>query len=205
MLIGDGGRSPNGGRVEAFAWGVWDIPGAASTMASPLERAAGRGVPASLRNGQTMSDWAGAGGRAQQIRVRAAELRLAMWLKQADSGGSEESVMARTAEKRGKDETKAAEKKVKATGKPAGGARGGITAPVTPSPELAEIVGKDDLPRSEVVSKVWDYIKKNDLQDAKDRRQINADDKLEKIFGKKSVSMFEMNKHLSKHLSAKKD
>ena len=113
--------------------------------------------------------------------------------------------MARTAEKRGKDETTAAEKKVKSTGKSAGGARGGITAPVTPSAELAEIVGKNDLPRSEVVSKVWDYIKKNDLQDAKDRRQINADDKLEKIFGKKSASMFEMNKHLSKHLTAKKD
>jgi chromatin remodeling complex protein RSC6 len=112
--------------------------------------------------------------------------------------------MARSREKRGEDETKAAVKKVKATGKPAGGARGGITAPVTPSPELAEIVGKADLPRSEVVKKVWDYIKKNDLQDAKDRRQINGDDKLSVIFGKKSVSMFEMNKHLSAHLTAKK-
>jgi chromatin remodeling complex protein RSC6 len=113
--------------------------------------------------------------------------------------------MARTAETRGKEETKAAEKKVEKTGKPAGGARGGITAPVTPSPELAEIVGDKDLPRSEVVSKVWEYIKKHDLQDPKDRRQINADEKLQKIFGKKSASMFEMNKHLSAHLTAKKD
>ena len=80
--------------------------------------------------------------------------------------------MAKSAEKRGKDETKAAEKTVKATAKPAGGARGGITAPVTPSADLAEIVGKKDLPRSEVVKKMWEYIKKNDLQDAKDRRQI---------------------------------
>jgi chromatin remodeling complex protein RSC6 len=112
--------------------------------------------------------------------------------------------MARSREKRGEQETAAAEKKVKATGKRAGGARGGITAPVTPSSELAEIVGEKDLPRSEVVSKMWAYIKKNDLQDAKDRRQINADDKLAKIFGKKSVSMFEMNKHLSRHLTAKK-
>jgi len=112
--------------------------------------------------------------------------------------------MARSAEKRGKDETAAAEKKVKATGRPAGGARGGITAPVTPSSELAEIVGAKDLPRSEVVKKVWDYIKKNDLQDPKDKRQINADDKLGKIFEKKSVSMFEMNKHLSRHLTAPK-
>lgn len=112
--------------------------------------------------------------------------------------------MARSREKRGEEETAAAEKKVKATGKKAGGARGGITAPVRPSPELAAIVGIKDLPRSEVVRKVWDYIKKNNLQDAKDRRQINADDKLSKIFGKKSVSMFEMNKHLSKHLTAPK-
>ena len=74
---------------------------------------------------------------------------------------------------------------------------GGIHKPVTPSPELAAIVGKGDMPRSEIVSKMWDYIKKNDLQDAKDRRQINADAALEKVFGKKSVSMFEMNKHVS--------
>jgi len=112
--------------------------------------------------------------------------------------------MARTASKRGKDETKAAEKKVKATDKPVGGARGGITAPVTPSPELAEIVGKDDLPRSEMVKRVWEYIKKNDLQDAKDKRNINADANLEKIFGKKQASMFEMNKLLSAHLKAVK-
>lgn len=112
--------------------------------------------------------------------------------------------MARTATKRGKDETKAAEKKVEKTRKTAGGARGGITAPVTPSLELAEIVGGKDLPRSEVVSKVWEYIKKHHLQDAKDRRQINADEKLEKVFGKKSASMFEMNKHLSRHLAAPK-
>jgi chromatin remodeling complex protein RSC6 len=112
--------------------------------------------------------------------------------------------LAQSAEKRGRDETKAAVKKVKATGKPAGGARGGITTPVTPSADLATIVGKDDLPRSEVVKKVWEYIKRNDLQDAKDRRQINGDDNLQKIFGKKSVSMFEMNKHLSAHLTAKK-
>jgi len=112
--------------------------------------------------------------------------------------------MARTAEKRGKDETAKAEKKVKATGKPTGGARGGITAPVTPSADLAEIVGKDALPRSEVVSKVWAYIKEHKLQDEKDKRQINGDAKLSKIFGKKSASMFEMNKHLSGHLTAAK-
>ena len=112
--------------------------------------------------------------------------------------------MAKSAEKRGKEETAAAEKKVEASGKKAGGARGGITAPVTPSPELADIIGKGDLPRSEAVSKIWAYVKKHDLQDPKDKRQINADAKLEKIFGKKSASMFELSKHLSNHLTAKK-
>jgi chromatin remodeling complex protein RSC6 len=78
---------------------------------------------------------------------------------------------------------------------------GGIHKPVTPSAELAAVVGKGPMPRSEIVSKLWEYIKKNDLQDSKDKRQINADDKLEKIFGKKSVSMFEMNKHVSAHVT----
>lgn len=109
--------------------------------------------------------------------------------------------MAVSREERGKKETAAAEKKVKKTGEKAGGARGGITAPVKPSPELAEIVGEKELPRSEVVSKMWEYIKKNDLQNPEDKREILADDKLEKVFGgKKKVSMFEMNKHLSAHL-----
>jgi chromatin remodeling complex protein RSC6 len=77
---------------------------------------------------------------------------------------------------------------------------GGIHKPVTPSADLAAIVGSQAQPRSEIVSKLWDYIKKNGLQDSKDKRQINADAKLEKVFGKKSVSMFEMNKHVSSHV-----
>lgn len=71
---------------------------------------------------------------------------------------------------------------------------------VQPSKELGAIVGDAPLKRTDVVSKVWEYIKKNNLQNEKDKRQIDADDKLEKVFGKKSVSMFEMNKHLSAHL-----
>jgi len=77
---------------------------------------------------------------------------------------------------------------------------GGIHKPVTPSADLAAIVGNEAQPRSAIVSKMWEYIKKNGLQDSKDKRQINADAKLEKIFGKKSVSMFEMNKHISSHV-----
>jgi chromatin remodeling complex protein RSC6 len=77
---------------------------------------------------------------------------------------------------------------------------GGIHKPVTPSADLGAVVGSGAMPRSEIVSKLWDYIKKNNLQDSKDKRQINADAKLEKVFGKKSVSMFEMNKHVSAHV-----
>ncbi len=75
-------------------------------------------------------------------------------------------------------------------------------APVTPSEALAEIVGAKPLPRTEVTKKLWAYIKKNALQDKKDKRSINADAKLKPIFGKKAqVTMFEMTKLVSKHLS----
>lgn len=79
-------------------------------------------------------------------------------------------------------------------------ARGGIAKPVTPSPELAKIVGTADLPRSEIVSKMWEYIKKNNLQNPENKREILADATLEPIFGAKKVTMFEMNKHISKHV-----
>ena len=73
--------------------------------------------------------------------------------------------------------------------------------PLTPSAALAEIVGSKPLPRTEVTKKIWAYIKKHDLQDAKNRRNINADTKLKPVFGgKKQVSMFEMTKLLNKHL-----
>jgi chromatin remodeling complex protein RSC6 len=73
--------------------------------------------------------------------------------------------------------------------------------PVTPSATLAEVVGSKPMPRTEVTKKLWAYIKKNDLQDKKNRRQINADDKLKPVFGgKASVNMFAMTKLVSKHL-----
>ena len=81
------------------------------------------------------------------------------------------------------------------------GAQSGLQRPVTPSKELAEITGSAALPRSQVVSKIWDHIKKNNLQNPQNKREIVADDKLRAIFGKDRVSMFEMNKHLSRHLS----
>ena len=89
--------------------------------------------------------------------------------------------------------------------KDAGGGGGkrpnALQKPLQPSKELAAVVGPGPLPRGEVVSKVWAYIKQHGLQDPKNRREILADAKLEPIFGKKKVTMFEMNKHLARHLT----
>ncbi len=87
-----------------------------------------------------------------------------------------------------------------AKGTSGGGARGGLARPVTPSADLAAITGSDPLPRSQVVSKVWDHIRRNKLQNPDNKREIIADDKLRKVFGTDRCSMFEMNKHLSRHL-----
>lgn len=71
-----------------------------------------------------------------------------------------------------------------------------------PSAALAKIVGNEPLPRTDITKKLWEYIKKNNLQDAKDKRNINADENLLAVFdGKNQVSMFEMTKLVNKHLS----
>lgn len=76
-----------------------------------------------------------------------------------------------------------------------------LQKPLTPSPELAAVVGPGQLSRGETVSKIWEYIKKNNLQNPANKREILADAKLKPVFdGKAAVSMFEMNKHLAKHL-----
>lgn len=73
--------------------------------------------------------------------------------------------------------------------------------PLNPSAALAEVIGNKAMPRTEIVSKIWAYIKKNGLQDKKNRRMINADGKLKGIFGSKSqISMFELAKVVSKHV-----
>ena len=92
---------------------------------------------------------------------------------------------------------KAAPKKAKTKRKP----NAAFMKPLTPSADLAAVIGSKAVPRTEVVKKIWAYIKKNDLQDKKNRRNINADAQLKKVFnGKGTVSMFEMTKHISKHL-----
>ncbi len=85
---------------------------------------------------------------------------------------------------------------------PAKKANSAFMKPMTVSADLAAVVGKGPMPRSEVVKALWAYIKKNDLQDPKNKRNINADAKLQAVFGgKKVVNMFEMTKLVSKHLS----
>ena len=83
--------------------------------------------------------------------------------------------------------------------KPKGGSA--IMKPLQPSRELAEIAGAEPLPRSEAVSRMWAYIKKHKLQNEQNKREIIADQKLAPVFdNKEKVSMFEMNKHLARHL-----
>jgi chromatin remodeling complex protein RSC6 len=91
---------------------------------------------------------------------------------------------------------KAVVKKVAAKRKP----NAAFMKAMTPSSALAAIVGSTPLPRTEVTKKVWDYIKKNKLQDAVNKRNINADDKLKAVLGKAKVTMFEMTKLISSHL-----
>jgi chromatin remodeling complex protein RSC6 len=100
------------------------------------------------------------------------------------------------ASKKAKTTKKAATKKAGSKRKP----NAAFMKPLTPSSALAEVVGSSPLPRTQVVKKLWAYIKKNGLQDSKNRRNINADSKLKAVFGKSTVSMFEMTKLVSKHL-----
>jgi chromatin remodeling complex protein RSC6 len=73
--------------------------------------------------------------------------------------------------------------------------------PMQPDAQLSAVVGDRPMPRTEVTKKIWDYIKKNNLQDSKNRRMINADEKLKSVFnGKRQVSMFEMTKLVNQHL-----
>ena len=118
--------------------------------------------------------------------------------------------MAKTAKKTAKKAAKksapkkAAKKaapKKKAAKKSARKPNAAFMAPLTPSATLAEVVGSKPIPRTEIVKKIWDYIKKNNLQDKKNRRMINADAKLKPIFGNKDqISMFELAKVVNKHV-----
>ena len=101
----------------------------------------------------------------------------------------------RGAKKGGKRSAKKAAKKTKRAPNPA------FMRPMQPDPMLGAVVGSSPMPRTEVTKKLWGYIKRNGLQDAKERRMINADDKLKAVFGGKGrVNMFEMTKLVNKHM-----
>ena len=118
--------------------------------------------------------------------------------------------MAKTAKKAAKKAAKksapkkAAKKaapKKKAAKKSARKPNAAFMTPLTPSATLAEVIGSKPIPRTEIVKKIWDYIKKNNLQDKKNRRMINADAKLKPMFGSKDqISMFELAKVVNKHV-----
>ena len=97
-----------------------------------------------------------------------------------------------------KGPAKSASAKPKA--KPGQQAPSAFSKPLTPTKELAAVVGSEPLPRTVVVSKVWEYIKAHKLQNEKNKREILSDAKLKAVFGKDKVTMFEMNKYLAAHL-----
>lgn len=95
--------------------------------------------------------------------------------------------------------TKASPKKAAAK-KPARKPNAAFMAPLTPDAMLAEVIGNKPIPRTEIVKKIWDYIKKNNLQDKENRRMINGDAKLKPLFGKNQISMFELAKVVNSHI-----
>ena len=100
-----------------------------------------------------------------------------------------------------KKAAKKAAKKKAAKKKSARKPNAAFMAPLTPSPALADVIGNKGLPRTEIIKKIWDYIKKNKLQDQKNKRMINADAKLKTLFGGKSqISMFDLAKVVSKNV-----
>lgn len=115
----------------------------------------------------------------------------------ARKGAAKRTTVRKTTVRRTTTRKPAAKKKTKSKRKP----NPAFMRPWTLSDELGAIVGMKPIPRTEVTKKLWIYIKRNKLQDTVDRRMINADDKLRKVFGgKRKVSMFEMTKLVSKHL-----
>ena len=123
-----------------------------------------------------------------------------MAAKKAKKAAKKPAAKKSVAKKPVKKASKPAKKVVKKAGakrKP----NAAFMRPVTPSAMLAAVVGPTPVPRTEITSKIWQYIKKNGLQDKVNRRNINADEKLKAVFGgKKTVSMFEMTKLVSTHL-----
>jgi upstream activation factor subunit UAF30 len=126
----------------------------------------------------------------------------------AKKGGAKKGGAKKSSAKKGAAKKGGARKSAKSGAKKGGAKKAAKRTPnaafmkaMTPSAQLGSVVGTAPLPRTEVTKKLWQYIKRKGLQDAKNRRQINADENLKPIFGgKSSVSMFEMTKLVNKHL-----
>ncbi len=118
--------------------------------------------------------------------------------RSAKKGAAKKRTVKKTAKKKtAKKKTKSAAKKKRTKRAP----NPAFMKPMKPDNDLAAVIGNKAMPRTEITKKLWAYIKKNNLQDAANRRMINADDKLRPVFGnKKQVSMFEMTKLVSKHI-----
>jgi upstream activation factor subunit UAF30 len=121
--------------------------------------------------------------------------------KKAAKKSTKKAAKKATPKKAAKKASKKASKKGGAKKKSARKPNAAFMAPLTASPALSEVIGAKPLPRTEIIKKIWDYIKKNGLQDKKNRRMINADDKLRIVFaGKDQISMFELAKVVTKHV-----
>lgn len=116
--------------------------------------------------------------------------------KTAKKAAAKKKVAKKVAKKAAPKKTAKKAAKPKAKRKP----NAAFMKPLTPQGPLAAIIGTNPMPRTEVTSKIWAYIKKNKLQDAVNKRMINADEKLRALFGKAQASMFELTKYVSKHL-----
>lgn len=121
---------------------------------------------------------------------------MAKTAKKAAKKAVKKAVKKAPAKKAAKKVAKKAAPKKKSARKP----NAAFMAPLTASPALAEVIGSKPLPRTEIVKKIWDYIRKNNLQDKKNKRNINADSKLKPLFGKDQISMFDLAKIISKHV-----
>ena len=120
------------------------------------------------------------------------------------SSAKKSSAKKSSSAKRGSSAKKSTAKKSAAKKKRSGAKRtpnAAFMKAMQPSPQLGEVVGSSPMPRTEITKKLWAYIKRNNLQDARERRMINADDKLRPIFKRDQVSMFDMTKLVNKHLS----
>ena len=115
--------------------------------------------------------------------------------KKTTKKAAKKKVAKKKTTKKAAPKKKAAKKKTKRKANPA------FMKPLNVSADLANVIGDKPVPRTEVVKKLWAYIKKNDLQNPSNKREIIADDKLKKVFKKSKVNMFEMTKIVSKHLS----